>query len=75
MKLSGHKNLNPWSDPGPLTECDVHPDNHNQLSGDESHSDYDDFARCSGTPSNMCSSPKNSEYIFAEENFQNNASQ
>ena len=30
-----------------------------RFSDDQSESDYDDFARCSGTPSIKCSSPKN----------------
>ena len=45
-------------------------DNLKQFSDDESQSDYDDFARCSGTPSNNCSSPKNSEFLFAQGSFQ-----
>ena len=45
-------------------------DNLKQFSDDESQSDYDDFARCSGTPSNNRSSPKKSEYLFAQGSFQ-----
>ena len=38
-----------------------------RFSDDQSESDYDDFARCSRTPSIKCSSPKNT---FAELGFQ-----
>ena len=39
-----------------------------QFSDDQSQSDYDDFARCSGTPSIACSSPQN---LFSELGFPN----